>query len=245
MLHAALERSRVSPLLLLPLLLASPEMGAVKRVSHEVKAATAPQLPPTADLKTGDLIFHTSTSNQAVAIAVATSSPLTHVGMIRVHNGKAFVIEASARVQVVTLQAFAERGRLGRFLILRDPTLTSAERGRMWRAAKALKGRPYDLFFTYDRARVYCSELVWRAYEAVHKEPAADEAVADLFVDNAAVDALMKKRWRRHPACRRAKAKSLASCWERAKQERIITPAKIADDGRYEVIASNYPPPWR
>lgn len=231
--------------LVLTTLLATPQMGALKAAGKSAaKVVVTAEIPAANDLKTGDLIFHTSTSNQAAAIAAATLSPLTHVGMVRVHNGNAFVIEASATVRVVPLATFIKRGRLQRFVILRDPSLTDVERQKMWRAARALRGKPYDLFFTYDKERVYCSELVWRAYAAVGKTPAADERVSDLFVDNPAVDALMQARWRRHPSCKRAKAKSLDACLELAKKERIITPAKIAAEKRFEVVASNYPPPW-
>lgn len=221
-------------------------MGALKQAGRSAaNAVVKAEVPAAEDIKTGDLIFHTSTSSQAAAIAAATLSPLTHVGMIRVYGGKAFVIEASATVRVVPLATFIARGRMQRFLILRDPTLSDDDRAKIWRGARALKGKPYDLFFTYDKERVYCSELVWRAYAAAGKEPAKDEVVSDLFVDNPAVDALMKARWRRHPTCKRANAKSLTACMTLAKKERIITPAKIADDARYEVVASNYPPPWQ
>ncbi len=231
----------MSPLLaIVPLLLTTPQMGAMKKAGTEVyESVTRAELPPIGELKTGDMIFHTSTSSQAVAIAAATLSPWTHVGMVRVHKGEAFVIEASATVRVVPLRTFIERGRLNRYTILRDPTLSANERESMWRAVKKLKGKPYDLFFTYDRSRVYCSELIWRAYEAIGKTPSDDELVSDLFINNFAVDALMKARWRRHPTCVKAKAKSLAACLELAKNERIITPAKIAANPRFKVVCAS------
>ena len=229
----------------LTLLLVTPEFGAVERAAKgAAKDIVRPEIPAVASVKTGDLIFHTSTSSQALAIAAATASPLTHVGMIRVHGGQAYVIEASSTVQIVPLAQFIHRGRLGRYVILRDPTLSDPERETLWRAAKAMKGKPYDLYFTYDAARVYCSELVWRAYAAIGKTPAEDEEVGDLFVNNAAVDALMKSRWRKHPACIRERSKSLTECFAVAKRERIISPAKIAADTRYTVVESNYPLPW-
>ena len=32
-------------------------------------------------------------------------------------------------------------------------------------AAQPLSGKPYDLTFEWSDARIYCSELVWKAYE--------------------------------------------------------------------------------
>lgn len=212
-----------------------------------VPASGPAELPDDLDpstLKTGDLIFHTSRSNQSGAILWATKSPYSHVGLVRVYRGEVFVLEAAGKVRVVPLAAWTSRGRLGRFTVKRVKGLDDDERERVWRAARAYRGRPYDVLFLFGNRGIYCSELVWLAYQdALGRGVGEVERAGDLDVDNPLVGALFEKRWRRHPTCRGLPSRD--ACADRLRSQELITPASMAADERLELVYSNYPPGLR
>ena len=117
----------------------------------------------------GDIIFQTSRSAQSQAVQAATHSRYSHMGLILFRKGEPFVLEAAARVRFTPFKEWADRGERGRYAVkrlrdsrvLNDPARLSALR----RAALSLAGRPYDPYFEWSDDRVYCSELVWKAYD--------------------------------------------------------------------------------
>mgnify|MGYP003875888379 CR=1 FL=1 len=203
------------------------------------EVATVDELPDVKQLRTGDIIVQTSASSQSLAIGWATKSLYTHVGMVRVYGGRAYVIEAVGPVRVIPLAKFIAKGRLHHYAIFRLPGLTSAEEHRLWRAAKTHLGKRYDLYFSFANKSIYCSELVHLAYSAIGKPVGEVEQLGDLDLGGPFVDKLLKNRWKRHPACRGAK--TLAACRPRAEKARLITPASLAADPRLQTVVSTYP----
>ena len=116
-------------------------------------------------LHDGDVIFHTSRSTQSAAIQRATHSPYSHVGLVFHRNGKPFVLEAIATVRYTPLAQWTARGEQGRHVVkrLRMP-MTAAQSQALRAAAERYLGKPYDPYFEWSDARIYCSELVWKAY---------------------------------------------------------------------------------
>lgn len=190
-------------------------------------------VPAASTLRTGDLIAHTSTSRQARAIAAATASPYTHVGMIRVHDGHAYVIEAVGPVRVVPLASFIKRGKNRAYTIWRDPRLTDAQRETLWRTAKRYRGRPYDSAFSFDNDAIYCSELVHLAYQSVGLRLGRVERIGELH-HGPKVKALLAARWKRHPACKGMKSK--ADCAPKLAKATLITPAAQVGDGALHIV---------
>ena len=119
-----------------------------------------------ADVRDGDVIFHTSRSAQSLSIQKATHSPYSHMGIVFFRGGKPFVLEAVSTVRYTHLDAWIARGEGARFVLkrLRTP-LTKEQAKKLQDAAPALVGRPYDLTFEWSDSRVYCSELVWKLYD--------------------------------------------------------------------------------
>ncbi len=110
-------------------------------------------------LKEGDLIFHTSTSNQSPLIQYATMSTLSHCGIIVEKSDGLYVLEAAGRLKTTPLQEFIDRGK-----------------GKQWWAKrvvdtpvkvkyKHLLGRRYDTSFKPDNNLFYCSELIHHIYK--------------------------------------------------------------------------------
>src|SRR5687767_4870507 len=90
--------------------------------------AKAPRPAPVPALQSADLILHTSRSEQSAAIRIATRSVYSHVGIIEVANDGVFVIEAIGPVTRTPLERFKKRGLAQRWTIVRDASLTEAQR---------------------------------------------------------------------------------------------------------------------
>jgi Permuted papain-like amidase enzyme, YaeF/YiiX, C92 family len=89
-------------------------------------------------LRTGDLVFQTSTSSQSGAILIATANPYTHMGIVKNDGGKIVVIEAGGTVKETPIGDWINRGILSRVAIYRDPHLTQEQAARIVTGAKTL-----------------------------------------------------------------------------------------------------------
>jgi len=123
-----------------------------------------------ARVRDGDIIFQTSQSDQSRAIQMATHSPYSHMGLVLLREGRPFVLEAVSPVARFTpLREWIARGQEARFVIkrLRDGSVLDDPNGppALLKAALELAGKPYDPYFEWSDERIYCSELVWKAYE--------------------------------------------------------------------------------
>lgn len=121
--------------------------------------------PVEAALQTGDLVFQTSRSSQSQAIQLATGSPWSHVGLVEVTRAGVVVIEAVQPVSVIPFARWRARGVDGKVLVRRLPELDEARAKRAIAVARLFLGRPYDAKFGWSDDRIYCSELVYKAFE--------------------------------------------------------------------------------
>jgi hypothetical protein len=152
---------------------------------------------PAEPLRDGDIIFHASRSSQSLAIQRATHSPYSHMGLIVHRNGKPYVLEAIATVRYTPLDSWAARGDGGHYVVKRlSRNLTLDQTRELLRAADGYAGRPYDLYFEWSDQRIYCSELVWKAYrEALDIELGARQKLRDFDLSDARVKAKMRERF--------------------------------------------------
>ncbi len=209
-------------------------IGAVSGILY---ATTNDVYPP---LNDGDLIFQTSTSNQSMAILVATAHPFTHMGIIKHHGDHIVVIEAAAKVKDTPLRDWINRGVLKRFAIYRDPELTPEQAKIVISSARALYGKPYDIFFSFNNDAIYCSELPYMAFKKAGISIGRIQKVSQLHFDNVFVKKLIKQRWRRDHECK-IKNYDFEKCYEYILNQNIVTPASIAKDRQFREIYSNYP----
>lgn len=118
-------------------------------------------------LKNGDIIFIVNPSGQGKAIQLATKSKYTHVGIVLIENGKTMVYHAVEPVSKNTFDEFVNMSADGKCYIKRlknQSLLTEQVIKKMLAEAKSDLGIHYDLGFSWDDERLYCSEFVWKLY---------------------------------------------------------------------------------
>jgi hypothetical protein len=192
-----------------------------------VSCRTRPARAAEVGLEAGDLVFETSTSAQSAAIQWATRSPWSHVGIVDVGRDGAFVIEALGRVSRTPWSAWRRRAlRGGEVLVLRPRALTAAQRAGAAARARDFLGKRYDPRFGWGDDRIYCSELVVKAYErGAGISYGKRERLGDLRL--AGIETAAEKRWG----------------GKLPKDLVLVTPASIAEDGRLAQVYLGRRPP--
>ena len=147
-------------------------------------------------LHEGDLIFHQSQSEQSAAIAEATGSAWSHVGIIVKKNKVWYVVEARRGVEATLLTNFIERGRSKYFKIFRLKAFTdSSAKGSLHQVLAKYMGMPYDIYFEFSGERIYCSELSYKVMlELTGEEIGVVNLMEDLRLDGPYVKELIQLR---------------------------------------------------
>lgn len=177
-------------------------------------------------IRTGDIIFQTSKSEQSKAIQLATKSKYSHVGIIYKIDGNLLVYEAVQPVKLTPLNDWIKRGENGHFVIKRlknaDEVLTNSVISKMKETGEKFYGKPYDIYFEWSDDKIYCSELVWKIYkEGVGIEIGELEKLSDFDLSHKIVRAKMKERYgNRIP-----------------KDEKVISPAAMFNSAKLFTIA--------
>lgn len=118
-----------------------------------------------ANLEDGDIVFQRTQSSQAEAIAAATRSEYTHVGVVFLTRGKPYVYEAVQPVKRTPLDEWIKRGAREHYVIKRLRDREGIDFSEVHKQARSFLGKEYDLEFRWSDEKVYCSELVWKAYQ--------------------------------------------------------------------------------
>ncbi len=152
------------------------------------------------ELQNGDLIFHTSQSNQSKAIQIATNSKYSHMGIIYKEGKNYFVYEAIQPVQITKLEDWINRGENEKYVIKRlkdrDDFLTEEGIQKMKTIGKKYLGKDYDLRFEWSDDKIYCSELAWKIYkEAFDIEIGKLERFGDFDLSNRTVQNKVRERY--------------------------------------------------
>jgi uncharacterized protein YycO len=157
----------------------------------------APHVRAEQSWRDGDIIFHTSRSAQSVAIQRATHSRYSHVGIIFIREGQPHVFEAIATVRYTPLAKWTARGADSRYVVKRlKRGLTNAQAARLRASAQRFAGKPYDLYFEWSDARIYCSELIWKMYsQTLGIELGELSKLREFDLADPAVKAKMRERY--------------------------------------------------
>ncbi len=172
--------------MLLLILLLAPAGDCLAPSSKETTAVEG------VELRTGDLVFHHSRSRQSEVVRLVTGSTLTHMGVVLVRDGVAWIYEAVQPVKCTPYAEWKARGRAGRLEHRRatGPLDLAALRAE----GRRHLGKDYDLRFEADAARMYCSELAWLMLKAAGVEVGAWQPWSSLDLQAKATKALAQKR---------------------------------------------------
>jgi hypothetical protein len=117
----------------------------------------------------GDILFQISTSGQGKAIQLATNSPYSHCGILFRENNEWMVFEGVQPVKKTALNEWIAQGVKQHVVVKRlknaQAVLTPQVKNHMKATAAKFIGKNYDLTFTWNDDRMYCSELVYKIYE--------------------------------------------------------------------------------
>lgn len=112
----------------------------------------------------GDFLFQSLAHGPLIdAIEGSSGSPFSHCGIVKRSEGKWFVIEAIGPVKETPLSEWIAQGRDGAFVAYRLRAPLSEKIPAILAAAEKYEGRPYDIHYDLDDAKIYCSELLWKA----------------------------------------------------------------------------------
>jgi len=113
----------------------------------------------------GDVIFQSLPHNRLViAIEGASQSPFSHCGIVAKSKGEWVVYEAFDGVEETPLKEFLFRGRDQGFAVFRLRDNCRQFIPATIENTKAYLGLPYDVRYRMDDEKIYCSELIYKAY---------------------------------------------------------------------------------
>ncbi|MBZ0205423.1 MAG: YiiX family permuted papain-like enzyme [Flavobacteriales bacterium] len=154
------------------------------------------------ELRNGDLIFQSSLSGQSKAIQLATRSTYSHCGMVfQADTGRRewYVLEAVQPVQWTPLVNWIARGEGRHYVVKRtrvDPPLSDQALRAVKDAGEQFLGKDYDLHFDWSDERIYCSELIWKAYhQATGLEIGQLQQLREFDLSDPAVAEKLKARY--------------------------------------------------
>ena len=124
-------------------------------------------LPEDYDVREGDILFQSLPHSPLVdTIEGVSRSNYSHCGIVARSDGRWIVIEAIGPVRETAISDWIAQGRGEWFAAYRmNPTL-SAKIPEILTEARRYLGRPYDIHYSFDDARIYCSELILKAVKA-------------------------------------------------------------------------------
>lgn len=126
--------------------------------------------------KAGDVIFQSLPHNPLVdAIEGITGSPYSHCGIVVEKDGEWFVLEAIGPVRETPLFSWISRGRKFNFDVYRLKSEHAEAIPEFIKAARGYSGLPYDIKYEMDDEKIYCSELIYKAFKT-----ATDEELGEL-----------------------------------------------------------------
>lgn len=167
---------------------------------------------------TGDVVLQESQSSRSALIRRASHSPYSHVGLIEVTPKGVFVIEAIQPVSRTPIAKWVKRGAGAWVTVLRAKDLDEAARQRVVDAAKTELGKPYDAKYRWDDEKIYCSELVAKAFlRGAERTVGRQQTIASLQLTP------QELAW--------------AGKQGVTPEDTLLTPASLAEDSSFEVIA--------
>jgi len=190
-------------------------LGVLIAVAGEPRAAKEPAL------RSGDVVLQTSKSSRSLLIRRASHSPYSHTGVVEVAADGVWVIEAIQPVSRTPWKTWRARGAGGKVTVLRAKGLGADALAKVVAAAKRELGKPYDARYRWDDERLYCSELVAKAFQRGAGLEVGKKERLDALALSAAELAL-------------AKTAGIEP------DQTLVTPGSLAEDPAFEQVSSDF-----
>jgi len=127
--------------------------------------------PPTGHLQDGDLLFQSLPHSPLVdAIEGCTQTPFSHCGIAHQTPAGWVVIEAIGPVRESPIAQFFAQGRGAKYAVYRLRPAYQKYIPAMIAETRRFYGLPYDAAYRFDDEKIYCSELIFKAYRAASGE---------------------------------------------------------------------------
>ena len=115
----------------------------------------------------GDLVFQSLPLNDLVqAIEGVSESPYSHCGIVVYKDNEWLVLEAIGPVKYTPLYEWVQRGRRQAFAVYKIKEGNDLR--TFIKEAESFLGKPYDVRYRMDDEKIYCSELIYKAYLKSH-----------------------------------------------------------------------------
>jgi len=119
----------------------------------------------------GDMLIQSFPGSPlTTAIESCTKSEYSHCGIVEFKDGKPYVIEAVGPVKETEFAKWVNHGRKSKYVAMRMKDNYTKRIPDFIQAAKAYLGKPYDMHMDMDDAKIYCSELLYKAFKEAYKE---------------------------------------------------------------------------
>lgn len=116
------------------------------------------------DFREGDVLLQHLPSKLGSVITDITDSQYSHCGIVMLQEGRLHVLEAIGPVRIVSIGKWIRQGHRRQFTQLRPENLSQDQIADVILEAKKMLGRPYDIQYELDDKKIYCSELVYKAF---------------------------------------------------------------------------------
>lgn len=128
--------------------------------------------PPSYTPRVGDVIFQSSERNELIdMIEGSSNSHYSHCGIVDQVEGQWVVYEAASTVKATPMNVFIDRGRNDGFAAYRFSEAYQGDIPAIIQKTRAYLGLPYDFRYRLDEEHIYCSELIYKAFEQTTGEP--------------------------------------------------------------------------
>ena len=177
------------------------------------------------DFQQGDILLQHVPSYLCSVVADVTSSWYSHCGLIVYRQGKPYVLEAIGTVRYTPIRDWLGRGVFGWFTQIRVKGLAKGHLAKVVAEAEKMLGRPYDIQYELDDRKIYCSELVYKAFRrGARIETGKRQRLRDL-------------KWRPHEKFIRHLAGGVLPL-----AREMVTPQSLKDSPNTELVYSSFPP---
>lgn len=113
----------------------------------------------------GDIIFQEGDGERSKHIAAVTESSVTHCGLIIIDKNRVMVLEADDKVVKTPIEEFIACGKDKKFALARIEDLPEDKASKIIKEGMKYLDQPYDNKYQWDDEYLYCSELVYKAYQ--------------------------------------------------------------------------------